>query len=96
MIYGIYNLLNIVTGRENEPQAVLIRGIEGLNKPGLLTKKLGVDRVFNKLDVCDGQNIWIEDGADCAYTTHKRIGVGYAGEWAEKPWRFLAGAVSKP
>lgn len=34
----MYWLLNIVTGAENEPQAVLIRGIAGYNGPEKLAR----------------------------------------------------------
>ena len=33
LCYGIHNLLNVVTGEKNFPQAVLIRGVEGFDGP---------------------------------------------------------------
>jgi len=45
-VYGMYWMLNIVTGPENNPQAALIRGIEGYSGPGRLTKALGIDKAF--------------------------------------------------
>ena len=39
LCYGMHWLLNIVTGEENDPQAVLIRACEGADGPGKLTKQ---------------------------------------------------------
>ena len=46
LIYGIYWMLNIVTGKENEPAAVLIRGVESISGPGRVGKKLQLDKSF--------------------------------------------------
>jgi len=89
LIYGMYWMLNIVTGQENEPQAVLIRGLEGLYGPGRITRKLQINKSFYDEDVIVSSRIWIEDdGLKPSYTTGTRIGVQYAGEWKDKPWRF--------
>ena len=45
-VYGMYWMLNIVTGSENDPQAVLIRGLENCTGPGRVTRLLGIDRSF--------------------------------------------------
>ena len=37
-VYGMYWMLNIVTGMENDPQAVLIRGLKGCTGPGRVSK----------------------------------------------------------
>ncbi len=39
-VYGMYWMLNIVTGMENDPQAVLIRGLKGCTGPGRVSKLL--------------------------------------------------------
>ena len=89
LIYGMYWMLNIVAGYENEPQAVLIRGLEGLYGPGRITRKLKIDRSFYNEDLTVSPRIWIEDdGFDPAFQTGKRIGVDYAEEWKNRPWRF--------
>lgn len=90
LIYGMYYMLNIITGEEDEPQGVLIRGIEGINGPGRLTKALNIDRSFYGEDLTNSSRIWIEDNGPVKnYEISKRINVDYAGEWAEKPWRFF-------
>jgi len=89
LIYGMYWMLNIVTGNENDPQAVLIRGLEGIYGPGRLTRKLQIDKSFYDEDVTVSPRIWIEDdGFVPQYKTGTRIGIDYAGEWKDKPWRF--------
>ena len=92
LIYGMYWMLNIVAGQENDPQAALIRGLEGLYGPGRLTRKLKIDKSFYGEDVTVSPRIWIEDdGFKPLCKTGKRIGVDYAGEWKDKSWRFFVG-----
>ena len=54
-------MLNIVTGAENDPQAVLIRGFENCKGPGRVTKMLGIDKSFYGEDLICSSRIWIED-----------------------------------
>lgn len=44
LIYGMYWMLNFVTGKKNEPQAALIRGVDRISGPGRLTKILNIDK----------------------------------------------------
>jgi DNA-3-methyladenine glycosylase len=89
-VYGMYWMLNIVAGEENNPQAALIRGIEGFNGPGKLTRGLNINGSFYGEDLTISDRIWIEDtGRTCIYKTGPRIGIGYAGKpWKDKPWRY--------
>jgi len=90
LIYGMYWMLNFVTSVEDDPQAVLIRGISGTYGPGRLTGKLGLDRSFYGEDASVSERIWVGESLQkVKVQTGPRIGVGYAGkEWAGKPWRF--------
>jgi len=90
LCYGIHWLLNIVTGDEDQPEAVLIRACVEASGPGRLTKALGITGVQNKSSVVDSDNFWIEDdGLSCEIATDKRIGIGYASqEDQDRPWRF--------
>ena len=90
LIYGMYWMLNIVTGEMENPQAVLIRGVEGYNGPGKLTKALGIDKRFNAKQLSIKTGLWIgESGQKVQYITSKRIGIDYAGdEWKNKLWRY--------
>lgn len=60
------------------------------NGPGKLTKALGITSDDNNIDLTLGKNIWIEDDG---YVLNKitettRVGIDYAEEFKEKPWRF--------
>ncbi len=92
LIYGMYWLLNFVTGPENESSAVLIRGIEGISGPGRVGKALKLDKSFYGENLATSPKIWLEDtGLKLNYTTLPRVGINYAGEpWISKPWRFVA------
>jgi len=89
-VYGMYWMLNFVTGREGDPQAALIRGIEGCDGPGKLTRALGIDRTFYGEDLTVSGRIWVEDsGIKPLIKSGPRIGVDYAGTyWKNKPWRY--------
>ena len=89
-VYGMYWMLNIVTGPENEPQAVLIRGVDGITGPGRLTRDLRIDGSFYGEDLTSSDRIWIEDsGIKPSIRTGPRIGINYAGEpWISKLWRY--------
>ena len=96
LCYGIHHLLNVVTGNVGEPQAVLIRGIEGFTGPGKLTKKLAIDKDLNWIDLSTSAELWIEDdGAVADYVTSKRIGIDYASEpYRSIEWRFVKKEIS--
>jgi DNA-3-methyladenine glycosylase len=48
LIYGMYWMLNIVTGMENDASAVLIRGLEGFSGPGKAGKALHLDKSLRR------------------------------------------------
>lgn len=99
LIYGIHHCLNVVTGPEGYPAAILIRGLEALegiaertNGPGLLCRALDIDRGLNGADL-EGDEIWLEDRGtptrDEDVVERSRIGIKFAGEpWISQPWRF--------
>jgi len=91
LIYGMYWMLNIVTGKENDAAAVLIRGVEGISGPGRVGKALQLDRSFYGENLLKSERIWIEDtNAAIIFTSSPRVGIDYAGEpWVSKPWRFM-------
>ena len=91
LIYGMYWMLNFVSGAENEPTAVLIRGLEGISGPGRVGRALQLDKSFYGEDLSTSERIWIEDaGQQPKYTATPRIGINYAGEpWISMPWRFV-------
>lgn len=91
LCYGIHYLFNVVTGPEDSPQAVLIRGVENYNGPGKLTKGMLIDKSLNGFDLTVSDQIWIEDdGYLPNYETSKRIGIDYATEpYKSIEWRYI-------
>lgn len=79
LCYGMHYMLNIVTGEENMPEAVLIRACIGADGPGKLTKKLKIDKSFNKKSVLNNPSFFIEDDNErYSVIPDKRVGIGYA------------------
>lgn len=91
LIYGIHYLLNFVTAEKENPQAVLIRGVDNIIGPGRVSKALQINKSLNKECLLTSEEIWVEDSMQKQrYKTAPRIGIDYAGEvWKNKPWRFL-------
>lgn len=90
LIYGMYWLLNIVSGEKGHPEAVLIRALSGVNGPGRTGKILMLDKSFYGESLTDSQRIWLEDAPEItAIESRPRIGIDYAGDyWKNVPWRF--------
>lgn len=90
-IYGMYWMLNIVTGENSIPQAVLIRRIEGFSGPGKLTGSLSIDKSFYGEDLVFSKRIWLENSNEGVnFFATSRVGINYAGKyWKNKPWRFI-------
>ena len=58
--------------------------------PGKLCIAFDIDRSLNNADLL-GEQMWLEDFktfADSEVIAGKRVGIDYAEEFAEKPWRF--------
>ena len=91
LCYGIHWMLNLVTGPEDDPQAVLIRGVEGVSGPGRVTKHLGIDGGLNGMAL--GSALRLEDDGfrPAAVERTPRIGIGYASEEDRaRLWRFVS------
>ena len=102
LIYGMYNLFNIVTRDEGEPEAVLIRAVEPIeNIDGIAINRFGKNfknlSTYQKKNLTNGKilskdYLFIEDGEKVNnIVTAKRIGIDYAGEDANLPLRFYIG-----
>ncbi len=77
LVYGMYYMLNIVTGEKNYPAAVLIRGARfcgikssseknrvaasAINGPGVLTKHMKLSKALNGKSANKKTGIWFED-----------------------------------
>ena len=98
LIYGIHHCLNLVTGPEGYPAAVLIRALDypGADGPGKLCREFRITKQrHNGLDLIKSV-LWIEDrGVRPKVASGKRIGVDYAGQSADLPWRFFSAKIGK-
>ncbi|HXP89394.1 MAG TPA: DNA-3-methyladenine glycosylase [Fibrobacteria bacterium] len=99
LVYGMHHMLNLVVAPEGDPQAVLIRALEPLESesgtpyrgPGVLCRRLGIERADDATDLCGGGKIRVETGMPPPseeILSTPRIGVDYAKEWKDAPLRF--------
>lgn len=90
LCYGIHWMLNIVTGEQDQPEAVLIRACVEAPGPGRLTKKLGITGALNGDSIVESPELRIaDDGFSCVVTTDTRVGIAYASEEDQaRLWRF--------
>src|SRR5688572_22082275 len=58
LCYGIHEMLNLVVGPEGSPAAILIRGVEGIDGPGRVTKRLDIDRKLNGAPATPNSGLW--------------------------------------
>jgi DNA-3-methyladenine glycosylase len=107
LIYGMYQMLNIVTGAKGDAQAVLIRAGEALDGwesdlsgPGKLARAMDITRSQNGLDLTGGELFLLDDATDRPRVVRsKRVGVDYAKKWRDELLRFsdaASAAVSRP
>ena len=106
----MYSLINVVTGKEDLPHAILIRALEPVagievmkerrknsnilnltSGPGKLCSALKMTVAQNGYDLT-GDTIWIEPPekriTESEIIRAKRIGIDYAEEYRDRPWRL--------
>ena len=98
LCYGIHQMFNVVTGQQGEGQAVLIRAVAPLvglpddpgigRGPGKVTQALKLDRRHDRKDLARGQLYIAAHERPPVLAEGPRIGVDYAGDWAQKHLRF--------
>jgi DNA-3-methyladenine glycosylase len=102
LIYGVHHCMNVVTGRDGEASAVLLRAAEPLRGcrvaprgPGKLCRALRIRRErHGGLDLCRGRLFLLDAPPPPEpLRSSARVNVSYAGAWARRRLRFyLAGS----
>jgi DNA-3-methyladenine glycosylase len=107
LVYGMHDCFNVTSLRAGAGHAVLVRAAEpvaglepgSLRGPGRFARAMGITRAM------DGWGLTEPPLYICPHQTRPRIGVSarvgvaYAGEWADAPWRFFDSGsreVSRP
>ncbi|XP_060677249.1 DNA-3-methyladenine glycosylase [Hemiscyllium ocellatum] len=90
-LHGLDTMRQLRSKRRREAGKPL-KDHELCNGPSKLCQALDITKIFDRGDLATGNEIWLEpgpeeiNGADIVSTS--RIGIGYAGEWVNKPLRF--------
>jgi DNA-3-methyladenine glycosylase len=102
LVYGMHHCMNVVTESDGTAGAVLIRGaqplagFEGaahprhLAGPGKICAGFGLTRLHNGLDLCAREQLFLtaDDLRSPRAKRSARVGVSYAGAWANRKLRF--------
>jgi DNA-3-methyladenine glycosylase len=105
-VYGMHDCFNVVC-RGGRGHAVLVRagepeeGLAGLrlDGPGRFARALGISRALDGHDLTKPPLYICPRDRRPRIAVTARVGVGYAGPWADEPWRFFDAAsrhVSTP
>ena len=97
LIYGMHHCMNVVTGGQSKGTAVLLRALEPVanlsnntHGRGRLCQAMGIDLRLYGHDMCSDDFYIAQTNAaeDFAIVERPRVGVDYAGVWADKLLRF--------
>ena len=113
LVYGMHECFNVVCKAEGAGHAVLVRAAEIVENgaergdhlvcradgPGRFARAMGFTRAHDGESLVGGRVFLLPRERRVRVATSPRVGVAYAGEWADEPWRFFDACsvhVSKP
>ncbi|MGE5509143.1 MAG: DNA-3-methyladenine glycosylase [Chitinophagales bacterium] len=83
--------LELMARRRRRPLRTPADLVNLTNGPGKLAQALGIDRDLYGTDLT-GDRLFLTEGRrvdPAEIAASPRVGVAYAGEWADRPWRFF-------
>jgi len=107
-IYGMHDCFNVTCRGAGYGHAVLVRAGEAtsgfpshtrLDGPGRFARAMGITRALDGHDLTEPPLYVCPRERRPRVAVTARVGVAYAGPWADEPWRFLDAAsrdTSKP
>ena len=107
-VYGMHDCFNVTCLRAGAGHAVLVRAGEPtlgfeigarLDGPGRFARAMGIAHGMDGADLTSEQLYVASRTKRPRIGVTARVGVAYAGVWADKPWRFFdprSESVSKP
>jgi DNA-3-methyladenine glycosylase len=107
-VYGMHDCFNVTCLGVGHGHAVLVRagepmgGLEPgarLDGPGRFARAMGITRALDGHDLTEPPIYLCPRLKRPRIAVTARVGVAYAGEWADRPWRFFDAAsphISRP
>lgn len=98
LVYGMHDCFNVTCKGVGRGHAVLVRAGEAahgfeshvrLDGPGRFARAMGITRALDGHDLTRTPLYVCGRGARPRVCVSARVGVAYAGSWADKPWRFF-------
>ncbi|XP_020373701.1 DNA-3-methyladenine glycosylase [Rhincodon typus] len=90
-LQGLHTMRQLRSKRRREAGKPL-KDHELCNGPSKLCQALDITKTFDRGDLTTATEIWLEPGPEeisaSDIVSTSRIGIGYAGEWVNKPLRF--------
>ncbi|MGD0530029.1 MAG: DNA-3-methyladenine glycosylase [Polyangiaceae bacterium] len=97
-VYGMHDCFNVTCLGEGTGHAVLVRAGEAvsglpegtrLDGPARFARGMGIPTAMTGQDLTRGPLYLLPRVGRVRIGVSARVGVAYAGEWADRPWRFF-------
>lgn len=89
---GLETMRQLRSTLRKGPASRALKDHELCSGPSKLCQALAIDKSFDQRDLAKDEAVWLEQGPpgapEPAVVAAARVGIGHAGEWAQKPLRF--------